>query len=283
VFNDEAGVMFGGYAFNQDNRLKTIAALSQLWERGEFDRARAGEGRDRQFGKRLSCHLMIQPAAISEALNDVLLSRQGFWPRFLLAWPEPGKPREARPFEPDRDSRVGHFWSRCTTLLDRPVIPAPDGGLELPMLEFSEGARARIGVFFEVIEKHAYAGRYSGELKPFAKRAAEQVCRIASVLTLFDDSEAKVVQADAVLRATELVAYSLETWLGAFGQKEEAVLVEYANRLHAWLRKQALGATESAMLHAGPKPRSRGLRDAALSLLETKGRAIQEGGKWRAL
>lgn len=161
--------------------------------------------------------------------------------------------------------------------------PANNGGLEPSMLAFSEDAQAKVKAFFEAVERQAYGGKYGDELKPFAKRATEQLCRVAAVLRLFDDPEARAVQPDAVDRAAELVLYSLEAWRAAFGQKEEASHARHAERLHAWLSKRPGGVTAAAILQTGPKPRSRGLRDAALSILETKNRAIKEGDRWRAL
>ena len=44
LFSDEAGGFIGGHAMNSDNRLKTMAGLSRLWNGEPIDRTRAGDG-----------------------------------------------------------------------------------------------------------------------------------------------------------------------------------------------------------------------------------------------
>jgi hypothetical protein len=44
LFHDDAGEFIGGHAMNKDNKMKTASGLSRLWDCGEFDRVRAGDG-----------------------------------------------------------------------------------------------------------------------------------------------------------------------------------------------------------------------------------------------
>ena len=55
------GQFIGGHAMNQDNKLKTAAALSDLWDKGLVKRLRAGDGALILPGRRVSLHLMAQP------------------------------------------------------------------------------------------------------------------------------------------------------------------------------------------------------------------------------
>lgn len=63
LFSDEAGGFIGGHAMNSDNRLKTMAGLSRLWNGEPIDRTRAGDGATTYRGRRLAAHLMVQPIA----------------------------------------------------------------------------------------------------------------------------------------------------------------------------------------------------------------------------
>ena len=54
LFHDDAGEFLGGHSMSQDHRVKTAASLSKLWDVGEFDRIRAGDGGSKYYGKRLS-------------------------------------------------------------------------------------------------------------------------------------------------------------------------------------------------------------------------------------
>lgn len=87
VFSDEGGQFLGGFAMSQDNRLKTIAALSDLWGGNPIKRTRQGDGSFTLYGRRLAIHLMVQPIVARQFLADPMASGQGFLPRFLITEP----------------------------------------------------------------------------------------------------------------------------------------------------------------------------------------------------
>jgi hypothetical protein len=70
LFNDDAGDFLGGHAMNKDNRTKSAAGFSKLWDSGRFDRVRAGDGAAKYYGLRLALHLMIQPIIAESVLSD---------------------------------------------------------------------------------------------------------------------------------------------------------------------------------------------------------------------
>ena len=74
-------------AVNKDNRTKSAASFSKLWDNGRFDRVRAGDGAAKYHGRRLALHLMVQPIIAESVLSDDVLTGQGFLARCLLAWP----------------------------------------------------------------------------------------------------------------------------------------------------------------------------------------------------
>ena len=63
IFSTEGGQFIGGHAMNEENRLKTAAGLSRLWDDGEARRSRQGEGTFLITGRRVSIHLQVQPEA----------------------------------------------------------------------------------------------------------------------------------------------------------------------------------------------------------------------------
>src|SRR5690606_24961431 len=87
LFSDEAGGFIGGHAMNSDNRLKTIAGLSQLWNGDTLDRIRSAAGASDYPGRRLAVHLMAQPVAARPLMADPQASGQGFLARFLITEP----------------------------------------------------------------------------------------------------------------------------------------------------------------------------------------------------
>ena len=78
LFSDEAGGFIGGHAMNSDNKLKTIAGLSQLWNGDTVNRIRSGDGATSYPGRRLAMHLMAQPVAARPLMADPQASGQGF-------------------------------------------------------------------------------------------------------------------------------------------------------------------------------------------------------------
>lgn len=70
----------------KEHAAKTAGGLSSLWDRGEADRVRTGDGAHKLYGKRLSMHLLMQPIIAERVLSDTLLQGQGFLARCLIAW-----------------------------------------------------------------------------------------------------------------------------------------------------------------------------------------------------
>jgi len=117
-------------------------------------------------------------------------------------------------------------------------------------------------------------------------RATEHAFRIAGVLATFDGGRAQIDLADA-RNAITLVSYSLETWKGIRGDRDEAAQHADALTLYRWLIDQdGAAASETAMLKIGPhKLRSKDRRDGALAVLEGAKLAIfnKQTGRWLAL
>jgi len=87
LFSAEGGQFVGGHGMSTDNRLKTAAALSSMWDGDPIKRIRAGDGVSILKGRRLSLHIMIQPDVATGFLADPLLRDQGLLSRILVAAP----------------------------------------------------------------------------------------------------------------------------------------------------------------------------------------------------
>lgn len=278
IFTSEAAVLLSGYGMTAENRAKTAATFNGLWDGGELSVARAGAGRVQLYDRRLSAHWLIQPAAARETLHDQLLADIGFWPRFLVAWPEAGAPRKARPFHPDRDSRIREFWRQCSRLLTY-AVGEDCGGL--PVIEATAEAERLACEFYERMEVAAKTeGGALVDVRPFAARATEHLFRVAGVLAAF--AERREIDLQAMRNAAELTLYSVDTWRAIFGDREKAEAARLALRLFEWLLNQpGMRTTETAVLHIGPKAlRSRSSRDAALATLAQAGQIVREGDTW---
>ncbi|XSG85679.1 MAG: DUF3987 domain-containing protein [Methylohalobius sp. ZOD2] len=269
VFSSEGAAMLAGHGMKPENKAKTAAELNRLWDRGEVSVSRGSSGRLQLYDRRLSCHLMIQPTAVEEILIDELLTTVGFWPRFLLAWPEPAKPRRAKPFRPETIPAIGRFWQRCFELL--PSTEREECA-DIPTLELTDEARKMLGAFFEGMEQQAKGkvGRYTDACKPFALRASEQACRIAGVLAVYDDADC--IGATLMECGIKLALYSVDSWRAVFNERDRMNAAKIAYRYLEWMVTTRRGqATEIDMLKNGPKPRSASRRDTAISTLHASG------------
>lgn len=267
VFTDEAAAILAGYGMSADHRAKTAGVFSKLWDEGHLSVSRAVGGRVECYGRRVALHWLIQPAAASESIGDPLLASLGFWPRFLAAWPAPQAPRLARTFQPETLPVVGHYWQRCTELLDEPLGENADDCATLPL---ADGARVLLYAAFEKFEREARRGDLR-IVKPFALRAAEQACRVAGVLSAFG---AERTVSEATMRgALALVAYSLQTWRAFIDEGAADQRGADALRLFEWLTTRP-GWRESlaTIVNRGPAcVRTKDKRDAALSELRAAG------------
>lgn len=275
-FSSEAAAMLAGYGMNPDNRAKSAATFNALWDDGEVSVSRAGAGRLQLYDRRLSIHWLIQPDAAQEAMSDPLLSNIGFWPRFLLAWPDQAPPRKARPWDASMSPALADYTRACNRLLD---IHLSEDCADLPDIAPSAEAMDIACRFFERMEVEAKKGSLR-DIKPYAVRATEVAFRVAGVLTAF--TQDRLIDAGTMRDAIRLATYSLDCWQGAFGDRDQVQARVWALRMIRWLIDQPeTRASPTAMLQIGPKAlRSRSARDTAVSLLEQAGLVRFDGGHW---
>ena len=122
VFSNEGGRFIGGHAMNADNRLKTVAALSELWDGAPIRRVRQGDGAFTLHGRRVSLHLMMQPGVAATFLSDPVLKDQGILTRLLVAYPtSTAGTRFQREPNPKSDVAITRFHKRILEILETPL------------------------------------------------------------------------------------------------------------------------------------------------------------------
>ena len=87
VFTAEGGAFTAGHSMNDDNRVKTAALLSELWDGKPITRVRASDGVSILTGRRLAMNVMVQPNAAAAFLSNPSLRDQGLLSRVLVAKP----------------------------------------------------------------------------------------------------------------------------------------------------------------------------------------------------
>ncbi len=292
LFHDDAGEFLGGHAMNADNRMKSAAGLSRLWDVGEFDRVRAGDGANKYFGRRLSMHLMIQPVVAESVLSDDILTGQGLLARTLLSWPT--STIGNRPYaeiDLTKDPDVASYRRRVSALLEREPILRDGTVNELQPRHLTltpEAKRVWIAIHNAIEGDQRDGGEYAC-IRAWASKSASQTLRIAGVLTLIEDPDAGVIQSDAIDRAAVLTQYYLREAARIVGTASVPPDIRHAEALRAWCHRDQIKYLHSgAALQCGPTC----IRDAAtfntaIGVLERYGWALRiEGGyqidgKWR--
>lgn len=276
LFTDEGGGFIGGHSMNADNKLKTIAGYSRLWNGDPIDRTRAGDGAVTYRGRRLAAHIMVQPVAARPLLADPQANGQGFLARFLMTEPPSAiGTRLRRGHNPASDFAVNSFAVKLRASLAQPT---PTGAnpqeLEPPRLPLSPAARELLWRYHATVEAAQAQGGPLEHVRSFASKAVEQAARIAGVLTLWADLDAPEVLPDAMACGVTLADF----YLGEAKRLAEAGAVtgptERAEALRRWLLEGWEGdyITPRDVVRKGPnRMRETATVREALAVLERNG------------
>ena len=210
VFSDEGGGFLGGHGMSKDNRLRTLAGLSDLWGGEPIKRVRAGDGASTLYGRRLSMHLLVQPVAAQELLADPMALGQGFLARFLLA--QPPSAIGTRLTRPERNGpSLDLFATRLSEILGapKPLAKGTRQELEPRVLPLSATARDLLWEYYLATEKEQAPGGSLEASTGFASKSPEQACRIAGVLALWENLQALEISGATMANGIALAQYYL--------------------------------------------------------------------------
>jgi hypothetical protein len=210
VFSNEGGQFVGGHGMKEDNRLKTAAGMSDLWDGKTIKRVRSGDGASIIPGRRLSMHLMVQPMVFSQFYSDKLLESQGVFSRILVAAPDSaaGK-RLFKPVSPQDEQALQAFAYGLLNVLRAP-LPLAEGKRNelLPrLLEPSAKAKELLIKFSDHVESQLAEGQPYHPIKPFANKLAEHAARLAATKTLFADVMAGEINPNVMAEAIALAEF----------------------------------------------------------------------------
>jgi len=238
VFSTEGGQFIGGHAMAEENRLKTAAGLSRLWDEGEARRSRQGEGTFIVKGRRVSVHLQVQPDAAARFFADPILHDQGLLSRFLTVWPVSTVGyRKSR--EPSAQSAaiLNQYHSRALIILRTPLpLDGPrKNELRPPILKLTPSATEIWWRFYDFCETQLAPG---GPLEPvtgLANKAPEHGARLAAILTLFSDLGAREIDKDAMTSGVTLARFYLSEAIRIVSLTRVDPDITLARRLLSWL------------------------------------------------
>ena len=240
IFSSEGGQFLGGHGMNQDNRLKTSAALSSVWDGHPIRRVRAGDGVTILPRRRVCLHLMVQPGVADELLSDPLLAEQGLLSRLLVVAPSAAAGTRLW-LEPSADSKVAlaSYRTRLLGLLKQglPLAKGKHNELEPRRLNCSAEARQLWIEFHDHIERQLAPGAALDPIRGLANKLPEHAARIAGVLALFENPAAAALPEWSMAAGIEVAQHYATEALRLFeaGRTDPDLLL--AERLLDWLRR----------------------------------------------
>jgi len=277
LFSDEGGRFLGGHGMSDENRLKTAAGLSKLWDGDPISRTRAGDGNFLLFGRRVCLHLMVQPVVSNLLFGSDLLAGQGLLSRCLAAYPT--SRIGYRPYqEEDLSNRPSMkcYFARLIDVLEAPLPIAEGSQNELVprKLPLAPDAKRIWVQFYDHIEELCREGKELFSVRGLAAKAAEHAARLAGILTLVRDLHASVIAYAEIEAGIEMAQFYLGEALRLFNAAADAPDLILAEKALAWAR--AMGGRFAAveLYQSGPNAiRDKATAERILKILEEHGLA----------
>lgn len=273
VFSAEGGTFTGSHGMSDDNKLRTAAMLSELWDGKPVKRIRAGDGVSILPGRRLAMHVMIQPEASISFLSDQTLRDQGLLSRVLVSAPHSlAGSRFYKAADPQDDATIRAYGARLLSILEAAPQMAAGKRNELDPrpLDIEADASALWVQFHNHVERMLGEHEDVRGVQDFAAKAAEHAARIAGVLTIYEDVRATTIKRPAMEYAVELLQHYVSEALRLHKAGRTDPKLVTAQRLLDWLRANTNGERIGfrEIIQYGPGAvRTKAEADAAVSLL----------------
>lgn len=239
IFSAEGGQFIGGHGMKDENKLKTAAAFSELWDGTEIKRVRAGDGTTILPGRRVSMHLMVQPRVAATFLSDRLLSDQGLLSRLLVVSPMPTSgTRFYKEAPSDSDEKLREFNDLIEAILDIPLSVREGTTNELVPREIplSLPAKEAWTHYVDQVEKELKTGGKYEPIRGLANKLPEHAVRLAAIFTLVDDPSSSDIPLEKMQIGIVLANYYAEEALRLFDEGIVDPKLLLAERLLEWLQ-----------------------------------------------
>lgn len=276
LFTDEGATFFGGHSMSKEHVMRSAGALSKLWDDGSSDRVRAGDGASKIYGRRLALHLLMQPVVAERVLSDEMLSGQGFLARALVTWPETtAGTRNYRAINPTTTLELQRYHALMGNLLTFPpkLRQGRRGELDTRALTLTDAAKRTWVEACDAIEKQMKPGNPYSTIRPWASKGAEQVLRIAGVLTLLENHQAEKIEVATIVAASKLVAFYLNEAMRLASTANDPPEIKNAETILEWCCKRKMPVVDSrTLLRMGPNcVRNGDVLDGAMDVLVKRG------------
>ncbi len=238
VFSAEGGQFVGGHGMTMENKLRTAAGLSSLWDGTPIKRVRAGDGAVTLPGRRVSLHLMAQSGVMAIILSDAMLADQGLLSRVLLTAPRAASgTRFWREPNPSSDIAIKAYSWRLLSILETPMPTAEGKNNELlpRTLPLSLEARTKWIAFSDHVEHLIGPGGDMEPIKGLANKLAEHAARLAAILALVENLDAEAVSGSHMDAGIDLVQHYAGEALRLFAAIAISENLRIAQEVLDWL------------------------------------------------
>lgn len=242
LMSDEGGSWLGGYGLSEDNRLFTVATLSDLWDGQPVQRLTAGEGATSLYGRRLTFHMMIQPVLAGKLLGDAEFKGQGFLSRLMVAKPESLVGTRIHdplaPVDPDIEESLERYHRRLAVII-RAEMPMDQETRALhPRSVPLSGLATRLWWdFSNEMERRSGKDGDLAEVRGFSLKLAEHCARLAAVLSVFHNGpRIDAVDDETMAAAITIGRFYLSEAVRLFGNASPDPVMLAAQKVSDWLR-----------------------------------------------
>ncbi|MBN1654345.1 MAG: DUF3987 domain-containing protein, partial [Deltaproteobacteria bacterium] len=231
------------------------------------------------YGRRISIHIMAQPEVAYKFISDDLLKNVGLHSRCLIAYPQSTiGTRSYKSQDLFTDDAYKTYKKKIETIL-RAKLPLKNGALnelEPRILHPNDRARLIWIDFHDDVEAELREGGKFADVRGIAAKAPEHVLRLAGVITLIDDLDARFISEEQVFYGIDLVEYYLDEALrlADIGMIDPDLAL--AEKLYEWSKGRRL-IPLADIYQSGPRP----IRDKTTALRIAE--KLEEHGLWERI
>ena len=238
LFATEGGQFAGGHSMSRENKLKTAAGISTMWDGEGICRVRSGDGFLVLRGHRVSAHLMFQPDVAKYVFADRELEDQGLLSRMLPAAPaSTSGTRFQRPERPETAPSLDRYNKKIAACLAAPAPVGEFSGNELKpqrLLMSQEAQKEWLG-FADHVESQIGPGNDLEQIRGLANKLPEHAARLAAVLALIDNLQVAEINLNTITAGMVLAEYYAQEALRLIGVGFRDPDLALAEKLRVWL------------------------------------------------